>query len=191
MGREIRRVPPNWKHPTRQVPDHRSGRMREDFQPMRDSDYDAAMKDWLDELQAWLNGGMAACIAEHPDQKYDAAAPYSAFADWHGEPPDRDYYRPRWTEEPTWYQVYETVSEGTPVTPPFATKEELIDYLCANGDFWDQRQRRDGVGGMNCQPWSREVATNFVNAGWAPSFAVSNAGLMSGVEAMTKLKPKE
>jgi hypothetical protein len=68
---------------------------------------------------------------------------------------------------PTWFQVYETVSEGTPVTPPFATKEELVDYLVANGDFWDQHR---GDGG-----WSRENAEAFVGAGFAMSLVVNTA----------------
>jgi hypothetical protein len=76
-------------------------------------------------------------------------------------PPNPDSYRPKFQTEPTWYQVYETVSEGTPVTPPFATKEELVNYLVEHGDFWDQRR---GHGG-----WSRENAERFVGAGWAPS----------------------
>jgi hypothetical protein len=72
-----------------------------------------------------------------------------------------------------WWQVYETVSEGTPVTPPFATKEELIEYLVEHGDFWDQRNRHD----YRCYvdpgcypPWSRKAATTFVmEDGWCPS----------------------
>lgn len=67
------------------------------------------------------------------------------------------------TEPPIgdWWQVWETVSEGSPVTPAFATREELIDYLVANGDAWDQKR---GDGG-----WSRENAESFVGDGWAPS----------------------
>jgi hypothetical protein len=52
------------------------------------------------------------------------------------------------------WQVWETVSEGSPITPVFATREALIDYLVNGGD-----------GG-----WSREAAENFVKEdGWAPS----------------------
>ena len=77
-------------------------------------------------------------------------------------PPDREYYRPKWTdEERTAYQMYETVSEGTPVTPVFDTPEGLVDYLVAHGDFWGQQ---GGEGG-----WPREAAESFVRSGWAPS----------------------
>lgn len=59
------------------------------------------------------------------------------------------------------WQVWETVSEGSAITPVFATREALIDYLVEGGDGWD---RKRGDGG-----WSRENAESFVNAAWAPS----------------------
>lgn len=62
------------------------------------------------------------------------------------------------------WQVWETVSEGSPVTPVFPTKEALIEYLVQNGDLWDQKR---GDGG-----WSRKNAEHFVNQGWSPSGVV-------------------
>lgn len=95
-------------------------------------------------------------VGKHPDQ---ADYPYW---EYEGAPPDPEYYRPIFAEgEATWYQVYETVSEGTPVTPPFATKQELIDYLVEYGDFWDQHR---GEGG-----WPREAAKRFAEEEWAVS----------------------
>lgn len=66
-----------------------------------------------------------------------------------------------------WWQVWETVSEGSPVTPAFATRGELIDYLVAVGDAWDQKR---GEGG-----WKREAAESFVETEWAPSL-IGTAG---------------
>jgi hypothetical protein len=45
------------------------------------------------------------------------------------------------TEPPTgdWWQVWETVSEGSPVTPAFETAEALIEHLVQHSDAWDQR----------------------------------------------------
>lgn len=60
-----------------------------------------------------------------------------------------------------WWQVWETVSEGSPVTPAFATREQLVDYLVENGDHWDQKR---GDGG-----WGRDNAELFVESEWAPS----------------------
>jgi len=70
------------------------------------------------------------------------------------------------TEPPAgdWWQIWETVSEGSPVTPAFATREELIDFLVSGGDAWD---RKRGDGG-----WSRESAESFVAAEWAPTLLV-------------------
>ena len=158
MGREIRRVPPNWEHPRAECRHKNPWRLDgcDDakahdgmcLQPMFDSDFDTALYEWVEEYELWKKG-------EHPHQK---DYPYWEYA---GPPPDPAYYHPKWEVEPTWYQVYETVSEGTPVTPPFATKGELVDYLVEHGDFWDQRR---GDGG-----WKHENAEQFVNAGWAPS----------------------
>lgn len=61
------------------------------------------------------------------------------------------------------WQVWETVSEGSPVTPVYSTAEGLIDHLALYGDQWDQKR---GDGG-----WGYERAKAFVGAGWAPSGA--------------------
>ena len=75
------------------------------------------------------------------------------------------------------WQVWETVSDGSPVTPVFTTADALIEYLVANGDAWDQHR---GDGG-----WSRESAENFVkNTGWAPSLVVSLGKVQSGHEGI-------
>jgi hypothetical protein len=154
MGREIRRVVPNWEHPKRQM--WRPGRgYVDEYQPMYDDAFAPKMREWYGEWEAWERG----------DKPADAIS--ESYIDYNGPPPDPAYHRPDWkAEDMTWWQVYETVSEGTPVTPPFATPEELIDYLATNGDFWDQH-RGDG-------PWPRANAEAFVKSGWAPSMIVQN-----------------
>jgi hypothetical protein len=59
------------------------------------------------------------------------------------------------------WQVWETVSEGSPVTPVFPTAEALINHLAEHGDARDQNRGNPG--------WGREAATAFVGVGWAPS----------------------
>jgi hypothetical protein len=150
MGREIRMVPPNWEHPK-----------KEDgaYQPMYDNTFDEAFFKWVDGYKLWKE-------KKHPEYTDECE-----YWDEYGHPPhpaDTNYYRQEFKEEPTWYQVYETVSEGTPVTPPFETKEELIDYLVSSGDFWDQQR---GHGG-----WKRENAEKFVSSGWAPTGALTSSG---------------
>lgn len=70
------------------------------------------------------------------------------------------------------WQVWETVSEGSPITPVFATADELIDHLATVGTVWDQR-RGDG-------PWRRAAAESFVRSGWAPSGVVVAGNVMEG-----------
>lgn len=170
MGREIRRVVPNWEHPKQERADYRTGQMVEDYRPLFDSDFETEMQDWMDELAKWLNGGFQEKLEQYandPELAINENEPMREFCEWHSSPPDPDYCRPRWDDDDrTWIQVYETVSEGTPVTPPFPTPEELVDYLATHGDFWDQ-QRGDG-------PWSRENAETFVSRGWAPSLIVNH-----------------
>jgi len=55
------------------------------------------------------------------------------------------------------WQVWETVSEGSPVTPVFPTAEALADHLALYGDHWDQKRGTPG--------WGHEVAAAFVGVG--------------------------
>lgn len=156
MGREIRRVPANWQHPKRE---HYDGRL----QPMFDERFEEAAATWKAEFAKWESGERPSyCSDENRALEY---------WEWENGPPDRAYYRPWKDSDATWFQVWETVSEGTPVSPPFETREELIDYLVKHGDFWDQKS---GDGG-----WNRIAAQKFVNSGWAPSM------IMTGGECLT------
>lgn len=175
MGREIRRVIPNWEHPKYTNDDAPYSNRVGQYRPLFDEDYETAIAEWIDNHQKWLLG-------EHEDQKNGQNSEYKYYAQWNGNAPEVEQYRPKWPEgSATWYQVYETVSEGTPVTPPFQTQDELIDYLVTNGDFWDQHRREDRTSSMPCEPWSRQSATNFVKGhGWMPSMIIANGEVLSG-----------
>lgn len=185
MGRELRRVPPNWQHPKTEKQNYRFGVMEKCYQPLYDRPFAPAMREWVAEWEAWERG-------ERPDycSEENRNLPYW---EWNGGPPDPLYYRPDWKpEEMTWFQIYETVSEGTPVTPPFATQQELVDYLVELGDFWDQKRRHEGGSIMRCTPWPREEAEAFVfGSGWAPSMIVSDGKVMSGSEGMLALSSND
>ena len=48
------------------------------------------------------------------------------YAQWNGDRPVASEYMPLWPEELcTHYMLYETVTEGTPISPAFPSKEEL------------------------------------------------------------------
>ena len=144
MGREIRRVPPNWEHP------ECTGFMKTGPQPMRDTEYAPHIEKWMDGYFLWK-------IGEHQHQKENPDHK-GEYWDLVGCPPNPLYFRPKFKEEPTWYQVYENVTEGTPCTPPFETKEELVNYLVEHGETF-------GMG----QKWDRKAAEQFVDDGWVPT----------------------
>jgi len=170
MGREIRRVPPNWEHPKDD---------RGNYLPMRDRTLEDRFAQWLADFDRIRCGE----LSEIERECYGEG---NALANWlqdDGNPPDPKYYRPWSDAEATWFQVWETVSEGTPVTPPFETKQELVDYLVECGDFWDQRR---GNGGH-----SRKAAEHFVDSGWAPSFVMGGGKMAAGIEGLELLREKE
>ncbi len=119
MGMQVRRVPPAWEHPR----DARGA-----YLPLFDSDYESARRDWLDQEAAWKGG-------THPAQARYEDASQCSFREWHGDPPDPRFYRtPAWTEaEVSGYQLYETISEGTPLSPVFASRAELGAWLAQAG----------------------------------------------------------
>jgi len=154
MGREIRMVPPNWEHPKRAYTDN--------YMPMHDRTFADALAEYIENYDAWKN-------KTHED--YDESI---SFGDYFGAI-GPDGYRPEFKEEPTWYQVYETVSEGTPVTPPFETKEELVEYLVKKGTFWDQQRVRSGK--QSNAGWDRQGAKQFAEYEWAMSGMITSEGI--------------
>lgn len=170
MGREIRMVPPNWKHPERD-PNNNPYR-HAGLQPMYDETFDERFAEWLADFDRIRAGNL---------DDFERKCYPRGLADWlldDGKPCDPVYYRPWKDEEATWFQLWETVSEGTPVSPPFATKEELADHLAEHGDDWDISRGKGG--------WGKEAAHKFVmREGWAPSMVMVDGEVMSGVEFVT------
>ena len=102
MGREVRMVPPDWEHPKRE-----NGR----YIPLFDH-YKAAL-DEFDEMRK--EKGLAEAL------------------DYFGGGPCSEDYMPYWEDEQcTHYQMYETCSEGTPISPICETPEELARWLADN-----------------------------------------------------------
>lgn len=169
MGREIRRVPPNWEHPRWTEDDAPRADLVGEYKSMHNTTYVEAARAWLEECKAW-DDGTHADVVEYPDRK--ERFPY--FWEWGGNPPDPNYYRPEYTEEATWWQVYQTVSEGYPVSPPFETPEELAQWLSENGDYWHQDRVARGLVLAGARP-TYEQALRFVMSGWSPSFTMDRS----------------
>ena len=166
MGREIRRVPPNWEHPTEKcIHSPRHGGC-------------AYARTHGGQCFKPLMQGYAEAKARF--EKMQAEEGLQKALDYYGEAPSMNDYVSDWPEsEATWFQVYETVSEGTPTTPPFATREELVEYLVKHGDFWAQQ---DGEGGV-----SRKAAEAFVmRDGWVPSMVVEDGKITLGIETAAR-----
>lgn len=69
------------------------------------------------------------------------------------------------------YQIWETVSEGSPISPVFATPEELAQYMAAHP--WG------GDDGTSAEAWLK-----FINGPrWAMSLVMDSDGVKSGVTA--------
>lgn len=63
------------------------------------------------------------------------------------------------------WQVWENVSEGSPVTPVFETSEKLATYLYTVGDVWCQKRPDE-------RPPSPQAASQFIRDGSRPSFVL-------------------
>ncbi len=164
MGREARRVPANWQHPKISKPNYRTGMMEERYQPMHDRSFSDAMSEWYAEWQAWERG-------ERPNGSEE----YENYWDWNGGPPDPLYYMPQWpSEQCTHLMMYETTSEGTPISPAFKTPEELARWLVDNNasSFGGQTASYEG--------WLRVAG-----GGWAGGAILSAAGVQNYVDGLT------
>lgn len=162
MGREIRRVPPDWEHPLDD---------RGHYIPLYDGDLVERERGWVEEWQLWQEG-------KHPDQLSapDYYKKYRSYSQYEGRSPDPESYRERqWApEEATAYQIYETVSEGTPVSPVFKTLDAMETWLIGQGH-------------------KPEDARAFVKHGYVPSMTFSTTqGMTSfGIEGAANVYPKD
>jgi hypothetical protein len=80
-----------------------------------------------------------------------------------------------WTEEEAvCFQIYETVSEGTPVSPVFDTLGDMEDWL------------------VNMKYYSPEEAKEFCKQGWTPSFEMNTRfnGNVENILPNISIEPK-
>ena len=146
MGREVRRVPADWQHPKNEY---------DRYKPLYPGE----------RYEANATGFMEKANAEGLQEAIDL----------YGQAPDQNDYMPNWpVSERTHYMMYEDTSEGTPISPAFATPEELARWLADTG--------ASSVGSATA---SYEGWLRVAKGGWAPS-AVSIGGgpLVSGVDAL-------
>lgn len=94
-----------------------------------------------------------------PDEKYARLSEEFEFI----EPPEGDGY-----------QLWSTTTEGTPMSPVFATPEELAKWLADTG--------ASSFGSSTCtyDQWLKFI----MGPGWAPSMVADSSGIRSGVEGL-------
>lgn len=149
MGREVRMVPPWWVHP--KAMHEYAKEMR--YVPLLPISYADAAQRWeQEELPGWIEGkrlwreqGLVRChdgrtmtiaeaVASADVLRRPKVATYEWWAGDRPEAPNPLHYMPDWpAEQRTHYMMYEDTSEGTPLSPAFATPEELARWLADTG----------------------------------------------------------
>lgn len=201
MGRELRQAPVDYKWP-------RSYGRNSLVQVLRESLSEARAR-WDERKRLW-DASDPEAFARHDvmryerdsDEEYEERiarmtghfAEYMAtesFEDYEGGRPE-DYpgdgvmWRPEdWSERELGWCIFQTVGEGSPITPVFATKEELVDFLVEHGTHSDPFGPLD-------DPWdppmSRAAAEEFVHGhGFVPSMiAYGDGEVRSGLDIMER-----
>ncbi|MGH1365833.1 MAG: hypothetical protein ACRBF0_19900 [Calditrichia bacterium] len=163
MGRELRMVPANWEHPKRD-----NGR----YQPLLGGSFSDRLQEWEEGKALWLKGKRnkygAGIIEIENEYRGDS------WEEWEGARPEKEDYMPDWDEsERTHFQMYENTSEGSPISPPMKSSEELAQWLVDNN--------ASAFAGMTAS-YDQWLAT--IKSGYAPSMVVVNGVMDSGVAAL-------
>jgi hypothetical protein len=189
MSIELQRVPADWKHPTDSDYAARGRVSRLAYEaPKNDKwcsihmnrSWGEATRDWWRErikekLTLWL------CYWPTVFGWIEAPAVIRYGCDEPHTPPRHFDYRPHWRERSrTHVQLYETVSEGTPISPVMPSVEALAEWCAAQErEVW-VNTRMDKAG------WLRF----FARGGWAPSMVITpERGVESGAEFMAREEP--
>lgn len=180
MSREVRRVPADWQHP-RYPNDHYERHLRGRYIPLSDGGFAGADAEWTEGFNLWRSGYVKS-YGDNPLEAVDPAEHGPRFTEWHGARPSPDDYMPEWPEaERTHLMMYETTTEGTPKSPPFATPEELARWCADNG-----------VSAFGSMTATYEEWLGVARGGWAPSMVLTvGSGIQSGVAAVAGLAATE
>lgn len=168
MGRELRMVPANWEHPK----DGRGHHI-----PLHGDGISKAIEEWEEGRRQW---GLGLCSdfkgGWEPKTKGEKEMTWEEYT---GECPTQYDYFPDWKDsECTHLQMYETCTEGTPISPVMETPEKLARWLA------DNNASAFGSQGATYEQW-----LGTCKSGWAPSAIYTpKTGLVSGVAGTADLK---
>lgn len=166
MSREVRMVPGDWQHPRDE-----HGK----FIPLLGGSFADRLARWDEDAGQWARGFVRDFVTGTWEPKADKYASLS-FEEWDGRRPEVSDYMPDWPpERRTHYQMYETTSEGTPISPIAATPECLAKWLADNGAsaFGDMTATYDEWLGM-------------IRKGWAPGMIIAGGHMDSGVAFVSR-----
>ncbi len=127
MGRELRRVPPNWQHPK----DH-----RDRYIPLLGRSYEKDINEWMSGRINW-NKGFEPDYSDGKENAWKKRRKERSKMTWeeyNGDAPKSSRYMPDWPKEvTTHFCMYENTTEGTPISPVFSNIEDLSRWLANNG----------------------------------------------------------
>lgn len=196
MGREVRMVPPDWEHPK-----NAAGR----YMPMLDMSYADAVREWeQEELPSWIEGERLwreeASVRNHDGtvqsiddvvaesrRRHAYRVPETPTYEWWAGPrpekPDPLFFMPDWpAASRTHLMMYEDTSEGTPISPAFATPEELAKWLVEN------KADAGARGHASYEAWLRIAKGGFCPTAVIQFDGLGGSTLVSGVEATKGLQ---
>jgi hypothetical protein len=163
MSREVRKVPADWQHP-------RNANF--DYIPLCEGSADISIAEWDDGAAKWAEG-LREDWATGGWKPLDGDERAMTYEEWAGARPSPSEYMGEFPEgAATHYMMYETTSEGTPISPAMKTPEALARWLANTG--------ASSFGGMTAtyEQWLRVCQGEF-----APSVVIIGDRMMSGVEA--------
>ncbi len=154
MGREVRMVSKDWEHP-------KSDRPNREYVPLH-TGFNVSVAEWDKENNDW-KCGIFPTYADEADRNL-------SYSEWGGSRPVQEDYMPEF-ENADYYMMYETCTEGTPISPAFKTQEELATWLCSTG-----------ASAFAGQSAGYEQWLNMIKAGLSVSAVFTGGKLVSGVE---------
>jgi hypothetical protein len=162
MGREVRMVSADWQHPKDD---------KGHYIPLHEAKFAQRLAEWELHNSKWNEGlrddykGGWQPIGDMTSASYE---------EWDGPKPVEEDYMPTFPEgTATHLMMYETCSEGTPISPAFSTPEKLAQWLVENGASAFAGQTAD------YESWLRVC-----KGGYAPSAVMVGNVLYSGVVAL-------
>lgn len=111
----------------------------------------------------------ARCKAMGVSDRCAACDGHGSTEAYEGQRAESEAWEP--TEPPTGdgWQLWETVTEGSPISPVFTTPEDLARWMVSGQSKW-------------MMPTDYDAALRFIHAGWAPTLAsTAETGLVDGV----------